>query len=288
MKKIFTLLASAAILFPASFIKAEDAKELFREEFSFITEVWYGEAGKDVVWDITDFNEYCDHQGWDGFNITIGAPTDPDGASRIPTNETAAPRIGSWTGDNHITTPTIDCSAYGTVTVSCLLKRVSRSNANKTMDDPNIKFLHAADGENFELVENVITNIGSDDPTVAEMTEHKFTVIGATATSKFRWQVSLTDKPNRFFIDDVVVVGGGGNSLFENKENACQIAYKGGLIEIASNQPLAAVKIINLAGQTVYTGQESLIDITKLNTGVYVISVALSDGQIVVNKIVKE
>jgi hypothetical protein len=56
----------------------------------------------------------------------------------------------------------------------------------------------------------------------------------------------------------------------------------------ADNQVIKAVTVTNTLGQTVYTGTTDKVDMSKLQTGIYIVRVDFDNNQSVVKKIMKK
>lgn len=272
MKKITFLLSGLFIFSSLNLVANDDI--LFVEHFQNVTEIWYGNTAINAE----DYDTYFDNTGWTGQNVCLGTTAAP-GTTSLLFNEVPAARVGSWKGNgDHLTTPTIDSSAEGGVSLSFNLKGVARGNyASSAWCDPRVNVMHAADGVNFILLETVTIpkNTTSD--------RHSFTafsvpVIDGAANSKFRFQVFQNTDPNAFFIDDVIVKKTIGTSIESNKieDNITVLLDE---IQINNEALYTKINVLDLLGTVVAQANASSIDISKLPKGVYILQVEENSGK---------
>lgn len=247
---------------------------IFEERFSYVTDIWYG--GTNYVIPDNEFDLYCDNPGWSGFTVSLGAPTDPESSTAIPFNEIAKPRVGNWKQAAYITTPTINCP--NAVVLSFRLRRVARSTSlTGTWDEPNVNILHAADGENFSLLQTVSL------PKQVAFSPFEINVSGATADSKFQFACSTTVNPNRFFIDSVFVTPDNTTEMSQlRKENVY-------VKKLISNDILTvympdisqfeSAYVYNLNGNCILHTIDKDIPLTTLSKGFYMIRINTVDGK---------
>lgn len=251
------------------YIEATAQETIFEESFSYVTESWYG----NTVLPAEDYDLYFENTGWTGENVVLGSPS---ATGLITFNDVNKPRISYWKGaSDHITTPTIDCSVG--VTLSVNLKLCARSNTGITWDFPKANFLHAADGENFEMVSTIDLQ--------HEFTTHSFYVENGTANSKFRFQVFQSADPNRFFIDSVIVKTGNLTSVKSNKSEDCKLIIYSDRIELDRLFTVSNVVLFNSSGCIVYKGNDPIINTTSFPSGIYMLQGMSIDNKKILKKI---
>lgn len=253
----------------AAMFSANAQDKIFEENFSYITETWYGNTALPA----DDYDLYFDNSGWTGENVVLGSPTV---TGNIPFNDINKPRISVWKGANdHITTPVINST--GGVTISAMLKLCARSNTGITWDFPKVNFLHSTDGENFELISTI--NLQQ------EFTKYFFYIENGTANSKYRFQVFQSTDPNRFFIDSVIVKTGNLTSVKSNVSEDFKFTVHPDKIELDQSLALSSVMLLNSSGYLVYKGNEPIINTTSFPSGIYLLQAISIDNKKMLNKI---
>lgn len=263
MKKILTLL----VVLLSINLFAQDV--LFEENFSYVMDTWYG----DLVLEEDEYDLYFDNEGWTGENVVLGSPS---ATGEIPFNDVNKPRVSFWRGaTDHLTTPIINCGNTG-VTFQFKLKLTSRSNTGNTFDYNQVNILHAPDGEDFELLETIVIPKNTlEDP--LSFTDFSMDVTNATANSKFRFQVTQNNDPNRFFVDAVIVK--------QMPESGIEMNILEGNIKISSSEVIvrdgfsfSELAIFNLLGERVHKGKENRLDISNLSSGIYILQLSSING----------
>lgn len=257
---------------------------IFEEKFSYITDTFYPDAdGKgDAVVPDDEFDFYTDNFGWSGEVVCIGSPTFK---GNITFNDVPKFRVNYWNLDAYLTTPAIDCSVDGGVTLTVKLKNCSRSNTPDVVghhDYKRARVLHAPDGVNFNLLDTVDIDYNWND--------YSFNITDGTVNSKFRF-ASAGGTPNRFFVDSVVVVTGQYASIHNKKYDSEVEVYPKLVTDHMTVNTMHDVKnilVFSLLGYPVINQKETIINVSNLSSGIYTVLITLSNGEKVVKKILKK
>lgn len=275
MKTINTILLISIISFTYLRANAQESV-IFEENFSYLTD--QDRTGSNFLPD--EFDLYFDNMGWTGIEVVKG------GKDSEPTpNRIAKPRIGWWSGNAYLISPEIDLS--NEVTVSFTLKNYARQSDGQLLDYPRMLLLHAADGVNFQLVDTIK---GLE----LEFKEFSRVITNGTSNSKIKFsRVHPSENaPNRFYIGQVKVIRG-VTSLTElsgNKDKFFSVYSNPSRIELINNEMfVSGLRIFDISGKEIksFSHKKSVIDISKLEKGIYLIKMQLDNKYVVTRKFIK-
>jgi hypothetical protein len=94
-----------------------------------------------------------------------------------------------------------------------------------------------------------------------------FANIGSTSAKYATWNITLTRGTNVGILE---VDNNAAFNVYPNPSN--------GLVNISSSQNIAAVRIIDITGKSVVETNQTKIDVSTLNKGIYFVEVTLENG----------